>query len=151
MNRYRKQAEEKLGSPVIAGAFFMTPGADFAGDTRIHAMIERIGNLFWDESSMPRVRDEDTVEGYAGQLYIAATQTEIAVFTIEATLWNYILSDVLIRCLRNQATSISYSKNSKTKVAITTSGNHRHTLITQDAPENVAGLVQLFGNCKLAE
>ena len=144
MDAFRKQAEEKLGSPLVGGASFITPGSDFAGDTRVHAMVDRIVNLFHDESGAPVVRDEDTLNGFVGSVYVAATQTELAIFSIDSTLWTSTVGELLMRCERNGIANVAYARNKKTEVKISTSDAQRFTLTTQDAPENVSQLVHAF-------
>ena len=144
MDAFAKQAEEKLGAPIVGGASFVTPGFDFAGDTRVHAIVDRIVNLFREESGEPVVRDEDTLNGFVGAVYVAATQTELAIFSIESTLWTSTVGQLLMRCERNDKTSLAYVRNKKTEVKISTSDDQCFTLTTQDIPENVARLARVF-------
>ena len=74
MTKFKKQSEEKLGAALVAGALFRTPGSESSGDPRPDAVIAHLAHLVFDDSSEPLVRDEDTLNGYVGQVYIAATK-----------------------------------------------------------------------------
>ena len=141
MNKYKKQSEEKLNAAIVAGASFATPGSEISGDTRPGAVIARLFHLIFDDSSVPLVRDEDTLNGYVGSVYIAATKSEIVVFSIEITLWGSSLGDYLIRCDRDGRTSMRYSQNTKREVEFVTTNDQCFTLTTQDAAANVAALI----------
>ena len=144
MNKYKKQSEEKLGVALVAGAFFITPGSESTGDTRPGAMIARLVHLIFDDSSEPLDRDEDTLNGYVGPVYIAATKTEAVIFAIKQTLWSNNIGDVLIRCDRDGRTSMRYSRHTKREVSFLTTNNQSFTLTTQDAAENVSVLINVL-------
>ena len=144
MNKFRIQAQQQLEETIVTSALFKTPGGGSEGDVRPEAIFDRLVHLVFDDSSIPLTREEDKLNGYAGLVYVVATESEIIMFTVEQTFWSSRLSDILIRCNRQPRTSISYCGSIKITVEFSISETQCFKLEIAEARQNIASFVRHF-------